>query len=100
MNWLDTWLAKKIKHAWEVEHERKNTIHVLSTRESAVVGSNDIDMDGLRFQVMPATGGTIVQIRHHDRKHDRHNVITHVIPDGEDIAERVGQIVSLELLRA
>ena len=49
---------------------------------------------------MPATGGTIVQIRSYDRKTDRSNFITHVIPDGENIAERVGQIVSLEILRS
>jgi hypothetical protein len=48
---------------------------------------------------MPAQGGTIVQIRHYDRKTDRNNNITHIIPDGEDIAERIGQIVSMELLR-
>jgi len=58
-----------------------------------------VDIEGLRFNVMPATGGTIVQIRHYDRKTDRNNNITHVIPDGEDIAERIGQIVSMELLR-
>ena len=49
---------------------------------------------------MPAQGGTIVQIRHYDRKTDRHNNITHIIPDGEDISERIGQIVSMELLRS
>ena len=59
-----------------------------------------VDIEGLRFNVMPAQGGTIVQIRHYDRKTDRNNNITHIIPDGEDIAERIGQIVSMELLRA
>jgi hypothetical protein len=63
-------------------------------------GANAVDVDGLSFNVMPATGGTVVQIRHYDRKTDRNNHVTHVIPDGEDIAERIGQIVSLELLRA
>jgi len=41
----------------------------------------------------------VVQIRQYDRKTDRNNYITHVIPDGDDIADRIGQIVSLELLR-
>ena len=60
-----------------------------------------VDMEGLAFAVMPAQGGTIVQIRHqYDHKNDRQKLATHVIPDGEDIAERVGQIVSLEILRA
>jgi hypothetical protein len=65
-----------------------------------IVGSRSIDVEGLSFSVMPAQGGTVVQIRNYDRKTDRNNTITHVIPEGEDIAERLGQIVSMELLRA
>jgi hypothetical protein len=49
---------------------------------------------------MPAQGGTVVQIRSYDRRSDRNNTITHVIPDGEDIATRIGHIVSMELLRS
>ena len=64
------------------------------------VGARSVDVEGLSFNVMPAQGGTVVQIRCYDRKTDRNNHITHVIPEGEDIAERIGQIVSLELLRA
>jgi len=67
--------------------------------QDITVGSRSVDVDGLSFNVMPAQGGTVVQIRHYDRKTDRNNNITHVIPDGEDIAERIGQIVSMELLR-
>jgi hypothetical protein len=62
-------------------------------------GANSIEVEGLGFSVMPARGGTVVQIRQYDRKTDRNNYITHVIPDGDNIAERIGQIVSLELLR-
>ncbi len=68
--------------------------------ESPVVRSRDVDVDGLNFNIMSAQGGTIVQIRHYDRKTDRTNYLTHVIPDGEPIAERIGQIVSLEILRS
>lgn len=64
------------------------------------VGARAVDVDGLSFNVMPAQGGTVVQIRCYDRKTDRNNNITHVIPDGEDISERIGQIVSMELLRS
>jgi len=64
-----------------------------------VVEESPIDMEGLKFRVMPAQGGTVVQINHYDRKADRNTTITHVIPDGENVAERIGQIVSMELLR-
>ena len=64
------------------------------------VGARSVDVEGLSFNVMPAQGGTVVQIRCYDRKTDRNNHITHVIPDGEDISERIGQIVSMDLLRS
>ena len=67
---------------------------------SQAVGANAVDVEGLSFNVMPAQGGTVVQIRCYDRRTDRNNHITHVIPDGEDIATRLGQIVSMELLRS
>jgi hypothetical protein len=86
-----TWLKRRIRH-WL---DRDDSIV-----ESPVLRSRDVDVDGLNFNIMSAQGGTIVQIRHYDRKSDRNNTITHVIPDGENIAERVGQIVSMEILRA
>jgi hypothetical protein len=90
MNWLKLKLRR-----WA------NSAEDVYINEPIVVarGANSVDMEGLSFNVMPARGGTVVQIRHYDRKTDRDNKITHVIPDGEDIAERLGQIVSLELLR-
>lgn len=61
----------------------------------------DIELENpLRFTVQSAIGGTIVEIRHYDRKTDRSSVILHLIPLEEDIALRVGQIVSMEMLRS
>ena len=88
-----TWLKRKII-GWV--RDDWNSAQPIASVDCEV----NVDIEGLRFNVMPATGGTIVQIRHYDRKTDRNNNITHVIPDGEDIAERIGQIVSMELLRA
>jgi hypothetical protein len=90
MKWL-----KQIVVKW-VKDDRYNSQPVLDV----AVGARAVDVEGLSFNVMSAQGGTVVQIRHYDRKTDRNNHITHVIPDGEDIAERIGQIVSLELLRS
>lgn len=67
---------------------------------STVRESNDVDVEGMRFSVMPAEGGTIVQMRTYDRRKDESHNKTYVIPDTEqDIAHRIGQIVALELLR-
>jgi len=54
----------------------------------------------MRFTVMPAEGGTIIQMRVYDRRKDESNNKTYVIPDSEqDVAHRVGQIVAMELIR-
>jgi hypothetical protein len=59
-----------------------------------------IDINGLSFNVMNAQGGVIVQIRKYDEKSTRSNYSTHVIPEGEDVAETIGKIVALELWKA
>ena len=90
MNWLKRKIIRWVRDDWD------------SNQPVAQIDCSgpSVDIEGLRFNVMPAQGGTIVQIRHYDRKTDRHNNITHIIPDGEDISERIGQIVSMELLRS
>ncbi len=88
------WLKKKI-----ISWVREDWYNSQPVTEVAV-GSRSIEIDGLSFNIMTATGGTVVQVRYYDRKTDRTGYHTHVIPDGEDIAERIGQIVSMEILRA
>ena len=86
------WLKRKLRQ-WIQEEDIYPVVQDVS------VGARAVDVEGLSFNVMPAQGGTVVQIRQYDRKTDRNNNITHVIPDGEDIATRIGYIVSMELLR-
>jgi hypothetical protein len=61
------------------------------------IRSPSVEIEGLSFNVMPAQGGTIVQLRKYDRKTDRNDCSTHVIPEGQDVAETVGKIVAMEL---
>lgn len=90
MRWLKKIVVKWVRDDWY------NSQPVADV----AVGARSIDIEGLSFNIMAATGGTVVQVRYHDRKTDRTGYHTHVIPDGEDIAERIGQIVSMELLRS
>jgi hypothetical protein len=48
---------------------------------------------------MSANGGAIVQLRQYDNKLDRNKYATYIITEDEPMAERIGQIVSMELLR-
>lgn len=71
-----------------------------SSKMASVRERDEADIEGMRFTVMPAEGGTIVQMRTYDRRKDESNTKTYVIPDGEeDVAHRIGQIVAMELIR-
>jgi hypothetical protein len=53
------------------------------------------------FKIQKATGGTIVEVNHYDRKRDETVVNLHIIPDEvEDVAGAIGRIVTVELLKA
>jgi hypothetical protein len=83
--WLRNWLN---------DQEEDIAVNQIST-------GNDIDSEtALRFEVIPARGGVIVTVRHYDRQKDRFNHTNHVIHDDENIAEHIGQLVSMELLRS
>lgn len=59
------------------------------------------------FSVIPAHGGTVVEVYHpEETKYHTHNstsagptFIHHVIPDSEDFTEALGKIVTMEMLR-
>lgn len=95
MNWFKNLVCKWVREDWD------NANRANQPSPELVCSSDDeIDMDsGFRFTVMPARGGTIVQLRGYNRKHDRRSYSTHVIPEGEDIASSIGYIVSMELLQ-
>lgn len=93
------WLSSKIMK-WAREYNTNQRDLCEAVPSPVGIRSHDIEMGGLRFSVMPARGGTIVQMTTYDRKTDRNDYVTHVIPDGEDVAEHVGRIVSMEMLRA
>ena len=87
------WLRKKL-HNFIFPAQEPNKIATVSE-------SSDIDMDqSLRFYVLVGQGGVIVQLRSYDNKRDRTNNTTYIIPEGEDIATRVGEILSLEIMKS
>lgn len=85
------WLKRKIRH-WLDDSPEVGCEPALAR--------TSVDVDGLSFNVMQANGGVIVQTRQYNHKTDRNMYSTHIITDQEPLAERVGQIVSLELLKS
>jgi hypothetical protein len=89
------WLRQRLLN---ILHPKDSDVYPAKLAVSA--SSDGVDMDSsLRFNVLVGSGGVVVQIHRYDRKNDRSNNTTHIIADGEPIAERIGQIVSMEILK-
>lgn len=97
---LKKWLRKKLQNILYQE----DAVNIPAPKSYGIgaqsSNSSGVDINGLRFTVMSANGGCIVQLSQYDRKTDRTTYATYLITDEEDVAVRVGQIVSLELLRS
>ena len=95
---MKNWLRHRLHNFLfpQDEHAAKMAIAgSVSVRES-----NDAEVEGMRFVVMPAEGGVIVQMRTYDRRKDESNTKTYIIPEAEqDVAHKIGQIVAMELFK-
>ena len=97
MNWFKKMVIKWIRD--DNNSKYPEAVEVVSPGISRY-DESEVDMErGLHFSVLPAQGGTVVQLRSYNRKTDRRENSTHVIPDGDDIATSIGHIVSMEILR-
>ena len=68
---------------------------VRSTVGNTAIGSDN----GMNFTLYSASGGFIIEMRHYDRKTDRNDNKLHIINSDENLGERIGHIITLELLR-
>lgn len=87
------WLRRKIRRWLDDSIE-------IACEPAIVRESSRVDIEGISFNVMRASGGVIVQTRQYDRKTDRNLYSTHIVTDDEPLADRIGQIVAMELLRS
>lgn len=106
MSWFDKWFYRQAKKAWDNKDryeadERKNMIKMAT----AQVGALTIDRaraegdNRITFELSSAVGGKILNVRHYDNRTDRHEAQTYVIPNGEDVGERVAKIINLEMFK-
>ena len=93
INWIRRKLYNFINATGEAEAKISRT---LVTADS----SDHLEDNTLRFTVTPARGGVIVSVRQYDRRKDEQHNTLHVIHDDEEVAHRVSEIVSMELLRS
>lgn len=89
------WLKNKLRN-WINSDDRE----VVMSPSNKIRVSDEPDVDGMRFTVMKANGGVILQSRRYDRRRDESDCSTYIITDDEPYAERIGQIVSMEILKS
>ena len=90
------WLCYKIINLGSRYDERgQDCVPIAIDRDD-----NTPDMgNAIKFAVLPARGGCVMETRIYDKKEHEWNVVSHVIPEGADVAKEVGDIVAMELLR-
>ncbi len=89
------WLKNKLRN-WI----NSDDYPVAVTSSNKIRVSDEPDVDGMRFTIMKANGGVILQSRKYDRRRDESDCSTYIITDDEPYAERIGQIVSMEILKS
>ena len=98
------WLwARIMKWGWDYGREPIRLSRIrLSERDNVIRDSDQVDLPNpFSFKIQKATGGTIVEVNHYDRKRDETVVNLHIISDEvEDVAGAIGRIVTVELLKA
>ena len=105
MNWFDKWFAKKCKQAWENKN-RFDRDELIGAKQMAIgMGTPMVERsrpegeDRITFELSSAVGGRILNVRRYDDRKDRHDHQTYVIPNGEDVGERVAKIINLEMYK-
>jgi len=128
MKWLDRWFYRKARWCWhragikypELKAEqdcldeihdsngiRDSHVNIPNSRMARTRGEdhmiNDssigVNMDhSIRFNVLSCRGGLVLEVRVYDKKTHEHITKTYLIPEGEPVAERIGQYVTMEMM--
>lgn len=96
INWFYCWLHKKIERAVGQKQVNDNRACNAITLSAA----RDFESEKqLNFTMMLAEGGVVLQQTYYDEKTDRRKNKMYLIPEDQDVAQRVGEIVAMEILR-
>lgn len=107
MKWVDRWLYQKVRDMWDNRHkysqyEKRNWLEEntkMAIGQAMVERGSPEGQDRISFELSTAIGGRILNVRRYDDRKDRHDNQTYVIPNGEDVGERVAKIVNIELFK-
>lgn len=111
MKWLYKWVYHLIKKAATYEQEQQKQEAERDYQESrnlkmSLAGAQMVaergrpeGEDRISFELSTAVGGKILNVRRYDARTDRQETTTYVVPNGEDLAERVVKILQLETFK-
>jgi hypothetical protein len=128
MKWFDQWFYRKARWCWhraeakypelKAEQDCLDEMYDVSVirdsqvipkpRQMAITRSEDhmikdasdgVNMENsIRFNVLSCRGGLVLEVRVYDKKTHENTTKTYLIPDGEPVAERIGQYVTMEMM--
>jgi hypothetical protein len=100
MKWAKKLLLKWVADAQRDQFNEPHVVEESDVKLSCVTDDHEINMSkSIKFSVLPARGGCVLEINSWDKKEREWEIVSHVIPEGEDVAHTVGQLVSMEMLR-
>ena len=105
MKWFDKWFYKQAKKAWEnkdqyeEEYINKASIKMATGSLVAAERGRAEGENRITFELTSAVGGKILNVRQYNDRKDTHETQTYVIPNGEDVGERVAKIINLEMFK-
>ena len=99
IRWLWSCMMK-----WGWDYGRDIDEPIRSRGRRSVISIDDIDStielpDPITFRVQAITGGTLVETRWYNPKDDEPIRKLHIVNDNENLAEAIGKIVTMELIR-
>ena len=107
MKWFDKWLFSKVTDMWDNRHKYEAQLAEKNYQEARAIKMGTIGVaqvergraegeERISFELSTAIGGRILNVRRYDDRKDRHDCQTYVIPNGEDLGQRVAKILNLE----
>lgn len=103
MRWFDRWFLRMSKRAWEMAKEQDENLPYPSTsRSHKLVAVEDTRIQSRRrmtMSMMPATGGSILEINWYDSKRDHHDTDLYIIDDEAELAPQLASILMQHKMR-
>jgi hypothetical protein len=117
---FDKWFYRHVKNAWDNKHiyeaealengymgnKQMKKFNTTASKNGSYIMVNEEPISSLHssgtlnFTLHPATGGYILQFSTYNALTDERESKLHIITTDQDLGERIGQIISFELLRS